>query len=268
MIRGELSKSARRLRTWAAFGALAALPIIATIGTALSDEPDDPTQSSLYEVSTASGINNAIAALAFMSPFFLVIVIAVFGGEPVAGEAQWGTLRSLLVRPVGRARLLARKLVSAAVLSVVATFWVALVGLVAGTIAFGWHGVEVPFFGEIWSANEGALRLAIAALYVAWSSMYVLALAFMISTMSDQPYGAIGTAVGVAIASQILSALPALAMLHPWLPSKYLFLWQQFFLTHTIHWSQLGRGLAIQVLYGALFLSIAFWWFRRKDIVS
>jgi ABC-2 type transport system permease protein len=268
MIRGEMYKSVRRLRTWAAFGALAALPIIATIGTALSNEPEDPGQRSLYTVSTASGINNAIAALAFMSPFFLVIVIAVFGGETVAGEAQWGTLRSLLIRPVGRIRLLLRKLSAAALLSLAATLWIAVVALIAGTIAFGWHGVTVPVFGEIWSANAGALRLLLAVLYVAWSLVFVLTFAFMIGTMTDQPYGAMGVTVGLAVASQILDALPALKAAGPWLPTHYLFGWQQFFISRNISWDALSRGVGIQLLYGAVFCGIAFWWFRRKDILS
>lgn len=266
MIRGEMYKSVRRMRTWAAFGALAALPIIATVATALS-EGSESGNPSFYTISTASGVNNAIAALAFMSPFFLAIVVAVFGGETVAGEAQWGTLRSLLVRPVGRVRLLFRKLSAAMVLSVVATYWIAVVGLVAGTIAFGWHGVRAPLVGEVWSAWEGAMRLGLASGYVAWSSLFILAFAFMISTMSDQPYGAMGAAVGLAISSQILDALPALENVQPWLPTHYLFAWQQFFLPRP-DWDPLTKGMLVQLLYAAVFLGAALWWFRRKDILS
>src|SRR3712207_8787735 len=46
----------------------------------------------------------------FMSPFFLVVVVGSFAGDAVAGEASWGTLRYLLVRPVPRGRLLRAKL--------------------------------------------------------------------------------------------------------------------------------------------------------------
>ena len=40
-----------------------------------------------------------------MSNFFLVVVVAAFAGESVSGEATWGTLRYLLIRPVSRFRV-------------------------------------------------------------------------------------------------------------------------------------------------------------------
>ena len=55
------------------------------------------------------------AALALVLPVFLPITVAIVAGDAVAGEASAGTLRYLLVRPVGRLRLLAAKLVSVAV---------------------------------------------------------------------------------------------------------------------------------------------------------
>ena len=53
-----------------------------------------------------------LAALAIVLPLFLPIAVAIIAGEAIAGEAQQGTLRYLLVRPVGRTRLLVAKLVS------------------------------------------------------------------------------------------------------------------------------------------------------------
>ena len=40
-----------------------------------------------------------------VQPFFLPLAIGLFGGDAIAGEAQGGTLRYLLVRPVARARV-------------------------------------------------------------------------------------------------------------------------------------------------------------------
>ena len=58
----------------------------------------------------ANGSLFSIAALAIVLPLFLPMSVAVVAGEAVAGEAQAGTLRYLLVRPVGRTRLLVPKL--------------------------------------------------------------------------------------------------------------------------------------------------------------
>src|SRR5207237_223226 len=150
----------------------------------------------------SGGLNDALTALFFMSPFFLVVVASVFAGDTVAGEANWGTLRYLLLRPVRRPRLLASKLAVAALMALVATLVIVVTGLVAGTIAFGWHPVRAGFF-EI-SAGRGSLRLALATTYVAWGLAGVVSFAFLLSTLTDVPAGAFGGAIGLAIASQIL----------------------------------------------------------------
>jgi ABC-2 type transport system permease protein len=62
------------------------------------------------------------AALALVLPIFLPITVAVVAGDTIAGEAATGTLRYLLVRPVGRLRLLAAKLAAVAVFVLLAVF--------------------------------------------------------------------------------------------------------------------------------------------------
>ena len=79
-----------------------------------------------------------------MSGFFLVVVICMFAGDAIASEASWGNLRYLLVRPVGRGRLLTAKLFVAAVFALLSTALVALSGLIVGVIAFGWHPLADP----------------------------------------------------------------------------------------------------------------------------
>ena len=60
----------------------------------------------------ANGALFPVAALAIVLPLFLPIAVAVVAGDSIAGEAQAGTLRYLLARPVGRTRLLVAKLVA------------------------------------------------------------------------------------------------------------------------------------------------------------
>ena len=58
-------------------------------------------------------------------------------GDSIAGEAQAGTLRYLLVRPVGRTRLLVAKLVATLVFVLVAVLSVAVVGFGVGRLLLG-----------------------------------------------------------------------------------------------------------------------------------
>ena len=113
------------------------IPIIMTI--ALKANPPDPGDSGgfLLQLAAQSGLFVPAAALRFTSEFMLVIVAAIFGGEAIAGEAQWGNLRYLLMRPISRGRLFTGKLIVAVVSAFVAVASVVLVGLLAGGLAFG-----------------------------------------------------------------------------------------------------------------------------------
>ena len=66
------------------------------------------------------------------SGFFLVVVFALFFGDTVASEAQWGSLRYTLATPVPRMRLLRQKWYAALVLSVGAFLTLVVVAVVAG----------------------------------------------------------------------------------------------------------------------------------------
>ena len=80
-------------------------------------------------------------------PVFLPVSVAVLAGDAVAGEAAAGTLRYLLIRPVGRTRLLVAKLVSLVVFVLFAIAAVLVTSLITGLTLFGGEpsaGVALP----------------------------------------------------------------------------------------------------------------------------
>jgi ABC-2 type transport system permease protein len=278
----ELVRQVRRRRTFVCFVFLVGLPVIA----ALANRSRSPSRTAeigtraLFEVSTASGVNHALAALAFMSAFFLVIVVSFFAGDSVSGEASWGTLRYLLVRPVSRGRLLASKLAVVLVLALAATVAIALSGLLSGTIAFGWDGVATPF-GSTMPVGESLLRLGLATLAVTGSLAGVISFAFLLSVVTDSPAAAITGGFGLMIVSTILDGLSSLDFLHPGLPTHYWGAWSRLFLelppsTAPIFGGSLpdtslrpmAQDAIVQLVYSIAFVGAAAWWFRRKDIVS
>jgi ABC-2 type transport system permease protein len=263
----EALRQLRRLRTWLAFAGMGGLPVIVAIALRLNPPSgDDIRERTLYAVGTASGLNHALAGLAFMSPFLLVVVVAMFAGESVAGEAGWGTLRYLLIRPVARARLCAAKLGVAFGLATLATLSIVVAGLASGTIAFGWHGVVSPLGSPIPPA-EGVLRLLAASAYVAWGMVPIVAFGFFLSTMTDASAGAIGGAIALSITSQILDGLSAFDWLQPYLPTHYWSEWSRLFFPAPLPGS-FARGIVAHGLYGIEFAGLAFAHFRRKDVLS
>jgi ABC-2 type transport system permease protein len=271
--RVEMSKQFRRARTYVALGIVVILPIIMTIAVKYGGRgrrADNP--EALFQLARGSGLVMPAAALLFMSRFLLIVVVAIFAGDAVAGEASWGNLRYVLVRPIGRSRLLGAKLAMAASFVVIATLLIVGTGLIAGGLAFGYHRIDVDFgFGGGFALHEsvGQLlgHLMIASGYVAWSMSAAVALAFMVSTMTDASTGAIGAGVGFYVVSQILDAIPQLGAMRYGFPTHYLDDWRALIVQNTAN-SDLIRGVLVQLPYIIVFCGIAFWWFRRKDILS
>src|SRR5260370_10372752 len=127
----ELIKQVRRLRTRLGLGAMVGLPallaLVFWLGRGQAGERGAPQD--IFALATQSGLNFAAASLQALGRFFLVVVVALFAGEPVAGGADWGTLRHLLVRPVPRPPPLRDKLVGSLPLGTGALLLVPLSGL-------------------------------------------------------------------------------------------------------------------------------------------
>jgi len=146
MIRVELIKMLRRPRTWLIIGMLVALPSLVAILLAVTDlGPRPGTGPPFLSAVLSDGTLFPLAALGVVLPLFLPIAVAVLGGDAIAGETQTGTLRYLLVRPVGRTHLLLAKLVTVVAFVVLAVLVVAVVSYVEGRLLLG----QAPATGTV-----------------------------------------------------------------------------------------------------------------------
>jgi ABC-2 type transport system permease protein len=268
LLRTELVKQFRRTRTYVAFGIVVVIPVIMTIALDLNP-PDRPGQDrgGLLFLAARTGLIVPAAALRFTSAFLLVIVVALFGGDAIAGEASWGNLRYMLMRPIARTRLALTKLTVAIFYAWVAVVLVVVAGLIAGVLAFGWEPLTLPFRGFSQSTGDILGHVGFATAYVAWSLTGVVAFSFMISCMTDTPGGAIFGGVGLYFTSLILDQIEPLGSIRYVLPTRYFDAWVDVVLRGD--WSSdLWRGFGLQLGYVLLFALIGLWWFRRKDILS
>lgn len=263
----EWSKQARRLRTRLGLGAMIVVPGLVALAFQLggSPSPRPGETADFFAFATRSGLNFAVVALLAMSNFFLLVVVALFSGEALSGEATWGSLRYLLVRPVTRSRLLGTKVLVAYLLSIMATVLVSVSGLAFGTAFFGWHAVTTPLGSFAIGPSLG--RLVIATLYVAWSMSGMVALAFLLSTTTDAVIGPVGGTVCLAVVSEILDNISALRAVRYGLPTHYWQAWTGLF-SQPVQTAEMWRGVALQVPYVAVFGLVAWRWFSRKDILS
>ncbi|MEU7000636.1 ABC transporter permease subunit [Nonomuraea sp. NPDC046570] len=268
-LRVEIVRQFKRRRTIVMFGLLLALPWILVIAFKFGPTQGGSQQASLRisDLATASALNFSAFALSVSAGFLLVVAVALFCGDTVASEASWSSLRYLLAAPVPRDRLLRQKLIVALGYSALAVICLPLMALLAGTLAFGWHDIQVPGTGETIPALDVLPRFGIVIGYALVSQLVIASLAFLLSTVTDSPLGAVGGAVGLVIVSNILQAVEALGALREFLPTFWNTAWLDA-LAPELDWSGMTKGAAVSVTYSAILIAIAFRHFRKKDVVS
>ena len=270
MIGVELVKMVTRPRTWVTIGMLVALPTLVAILLALTDlAPRPGTGPPFLSAVLTDGTLFPLAALGVVLPLFLPIAVAVLGGDAIAGETQSGTLRYLLVRPVGRTHLLAAKLVTVVAFVLLAVLVVFVITYAEGRLLLGDGPATgtVSLSGSTLTQQQIVGRTVLALGYVVISMLGVAAIALFFSTLTSSSVGAALGTVGLLIASTVLLGLDAASALHPFLPTRY---WLSFvdLFRDPILWDDVTRGLVVQLGYLAVFCLAAWASFTTKDINS
>lgn len=266
-LRSELRLVLGRRRNLVLLAGLALVPVLLGVvlrlaqGTALAGQ-GPPFVASV----TGNGLFLVVASLFLCLPFLLPLTIGIASGDAVAGEASAGTLRYLLVVPVGRTRLLLVKALGALVFAAAAVLVVALVGLVTGAVLFG-VGDLTLLSGTTVPAADGLLRVLAVAAYVGASMTGLVAVGLFFSTLTEVPVGAMAATVAVAVVSGVLDQLPQLSAIHPVLLTHH---WLDFaeMLRVVPSADVLAQGLAVQAGWVVVFGALAWARLTTADVTS
>lgn len=255
-----------RRRTWALLLALAAIPVLIAVAVRVSSAVPPGRGPAFLDRITQNGLFVAFTAMLVSVPLFLPLTVGVVAGDTIAGEANLGTLRYLLVAPTGRVRLLLVKYGAALAFCVAAPLTVALAGAAIGAALFP-VGPVTLLSGDLIQPWEAGLRLLLIAAYLAVSLAGLSAIGLFLSTLTMVPVGAMAATVVVSVVSQVLDQLPQLEWLHPWLFSHY---WLGFadMLRQPLLWDSFGHNALLQAGYIALFGALAYGRFVTKDVLS
>jgi ABC-2 type transport system permease protein len=117
------------------------------------------------------------------------------------------------------------------------------------------------------SPEQIAIRTALAMAYIGWSMMGVASVSFFLSTVSDSSLGAALGALAALVMSQVLVTLDAASSIAPYLPTRYWLAWIDLY-RDPLLWHDLQRGVAVQAVYVAVLLSMAWANFATKDVTS
>jgi ABC-2 type transport system permease protein len=263
-LRSELRMVFRRRRNIALLVILALVPVLISVAVKVGGHPH--RGGSIFGGITDNGLFAALAAFLVAGPLFLPLVISVVAGDSVAGEANTGTLRYLLVIPVGRTRLLAVKLAAIAAWCLACVTIVAVMGVLAGLVFFP-SGELTLLSGRVVSYADGMGRLALVLLYVAATVVTVGAIGLFVSTMTEVPIAAMAATLTLTIVSEVADAVPQLSAIHGWLPSHYWLQWVDL-LRDPVITSDMTTGLLVALGYVTFFVSLAWARFGGKDVTS
>ncbi|MCU0301422.1 MAG: ABC transporter permease subunit [Candidatus Nanopelagicales bacterium] len=266
LLRSELRLILGRRRNQAGLLVLASVPIMIAIAIRAEGPGEGDGGPGLISAVTSNGVFVALTALTVEIALFLPLAVAVLSGDAIAGEANLGTLRGLLAVPVSRTRLLAVKYASLTIGALIGVLVVVGTGLVVGGALLGLgpttllSGTQVPL-------AEALLRVGIAAAYIAAGLAALAAIGLFVSTLTEQPIAATITTTVVATAMWILTTIPQLDWLHPWLLVQR---WPAFAdaFRDPVFWDTMRTGLLVDVGYAAVFLALAWARFSNKDVTS
>ncbi len=267
LLGSELGLVFGRRRNRVGLGVLFGLVVL--VGIALKVSAVRHPRSSAGDLMSAvagNGIFLGFAGLSVEIALFLPLAVSVLAGDAIAGEANQGTLRYLLIAPVARGRLLVMKAVSLIIGGLVGATVVALAGLITGAVLFGVRPLTT-LSGTQLGIGDGLLRLLLAVAYLGAGLGALAMIGLFISTLTEQPIAATVATAMVSTLLWILDAVPQLDWLHPWLLVDR---WLSFvdLLRDPVFTDRIVTGLWVDAAYAAVFLLLAWLRFRDKDVTS
>jgi len=266
-LRREWVKLLFAWRTYVIWGGLAAIPFLIALALYISDRGPGPGEGPPFLSRVLdNGLYVPVSALASLLLVLLPLVAAVLGSYMIAGEAEIGTLRAILLRPQSRGSLIVSKWIVA-----VLTLFVGLALVVAAGIAFGalFFGLEplVTLSGTTVSVAEGIGLIVLTALFALAAMACMISLALLFSTMTNSSLTALIATFVVYIVVQVLVSFSFFDWLEPYVFSSYFGDYINFF-RDPIAWRPIGEALLVFGLWSAGLTIVAWLLFRRKDIVS
>jgi ABC-2 type transport system permease protein len=264
----ELRKLVAQKRSWIGIAAAAIVELVFLISIEISKvTPNDgPYADPMGQGLRHSGLALTPVVLKEIAYFGPAIIAALVGGDIVANEDGGGTLKTILVRSVRRGEILAAKALALFTYVVAALLVFAVTGIVAGTIAWGFHPLVNISGTRISGVHAVVLTFAAIAIY-AVPTIAIACLGLLLSVVTRQSVAGVVGTIFYALALQGLAALPAIKGARPYILVTQLHAWHAPFETPT-NWALIWHAIWVSAFYAAPPLVAAWIVFRRRDVAS
>ncbi|HTE26795.1 ABC transporter permease [Flavitalea sp.] len=272
----ELFKIFKRPRTYISFGAIAAIVVL--IQLAFYADGETYVQFMLQGLNNTFDIDGQILngyLICFVILQTLLIhvplLIALIGGDMIAGEANLGTLRLLLSKPISREGIIMSKFLATMIYTLMLLLWMALLSLVLSILIFGTSDLMIFKSTQIFILDKSDVmwRYFAAFAFAAVAMTTVAALSFLLSLFAENSIGPIVSTMSIVIVFTILTTmdLPLFNSLKPFLFTSHMLGWKGFF-DDPVNYPSVLRSAVILLLHIVVFVTASIVIFKRKDILS
>ena len=233
----ELFKIFKRPRTYIAFIAIAAIVVLIQLAMYLDGKTYIGFMLQSIERFNVEGkMLNGYFVCYFILQTLLIhvpLLIALVGGDMIAGEANMGTLRLLISKPINRSTLLVSKFLAASIYTLLLLIWMAILSLFVSLLIFG-SGDLVVFQSQVIiqiPASDVFWRYLAAFGFAAIAMTTVASLSFFLSLFAENSIGPIVAAMSIVIVCTILTPmdLPLFLSMKPYLFTSHMLGWKGFF---------------------------------------
>lgn len=294
LLRIELFKISRRPRTYIAFAAIAAIVAIFQFafkadGQSYMDLMLQSVKDS-FELEKTKAINGYFMCYIILNTLLIQvpILVALIAADSISGEANMGTLRLLISKPVSRTEIILVKFAAATIFTLLLLVWMAITALLLSLVIFGADDMLIfRVKGEesqiLQITKDDILWRYIAAFGYATVALTVIAaLALFLSIFAENSIGPIIATVCIVIVCTIISNINVPIIdknVKPFLFTSYLVGWKGFFYIGTNtegipikgsleNWPAIRKSLFILIGHIAVIVAASIWVFKRKDILS
>jgi len=266
-LRREFTKILYQRRTYVGWAGLLAVPLLIVLALDLSSSKPAPGEGPpFFSAITNNGVFVPLAAIGALSFFLFPLVASMAGAFPLAGEAEQGTMKTWMSRPLGRGTILFSKWGVAVLYVVVGMALVGLGGLLAGWLVFGAHPL-LTLSGTTIGIAAGLGRIVLANLVILAALLCMVSLALFVSTLTNSSLTAAISAMVVFVVLTILNGFSYFDFMKPYTFTSYNMAFINLF-RDPIYWHPIRNALLVYGATVAGLLLVSWLIFRRKDILT
>ena len=290
----ELFKISKRPRTYIAFAAITA--IVGIFQFAFKADGQSYMNLMLQSVQESFDLDKSKAINGYFMCYIILntlliqvpILVALVAGDAVSGEANMGTLRLLLTKPISRSQVILMKFTASVIYTIGLLIWMAVMALFVSLLIFGADDMLIFRVkgdeSQILQITKDDImwRYFAAFGYAAVALTVIAALAILLSVFAENSIGPIIATVCIVIVCTIISNInvPIIdTTLKPWLFTSYLVGWKGFFYIATTeegepikgtieNWPAIRKSLYILLAHIFILTGAAVFFFKKKDILS